>query len=374
MKNDITYFSNYTNSTQIKYKLKSDSSNGKYIETLPNKPTNFNLLFKSSDFIQKRKNIFKKEKMKPKEYIFKSFKEVPKKQIKKDNETVIKAQKHLLHSITILKDTNLDESIVLNKYFQYLKKCGIERQKLLNIEFQNMLTPIRKKEKEIEDLKKNIKFYKSISNQMLLKYMLENKDKLFEYMKEKAKDDDEMESYREQSHKSRNNNNSPDKSNSKLSKSSSNEVKNIFLTKANNKIQRHMFLRNHLSINKNNKEKIIPKLKLKDEESNFFITGYSRNSNSSHINNIKHGKKILSNTYSPNSYSSIKKNYLTPQTTQRKKSAFLLNSNTEKSNKKTNYSTSRRSRKPRNFSGKMRNYNINNLFQKIKLKELEIES
>ena len=334
---------------------------------MPNKSPNFNLLFKSSDYLQRRKEIFKPEKIKFKENIFKYFKEVPKKHIKREKERVQKTKQHLLHSLAILKDTNLDEGFVLNKYFLYLKKSGVEYKELMKVRLKNMIKPIKKKEKEIKNMKKDINFYKSISNQMLLKYMIENKDKLYEYMSEKVKHNDNGgESYRNYSHlhKTRNLTYISDKSNSKTSKSTNYKVKNIFLTNANDRIKKNT-LRNQLYENKNkiNDKKVVPKLKLKEEENNFFITRYSRNKNNIHT---KQGNKKLSNTYSSNSYMNIKKSYLTPQTTQRKKSANNLMINTEKTNKKTNYSSKR--------SYKMKDYNINNLFHKIKIKGLNLNS
>ena len=372
MKNNITFLNNNINSSQLILKKKSElSKNEKNIETLPNKPPNFNLnlLLKSSDYLQRRKEIFRPEKIKLKENIFKSFKEVPKKQIKKEKENIQKAKAHLLHSLAILKDTNLDEGIVLNKYFLYLKKSGVEYKEYMKMKLQSMLKPIKAKENEIKNLKKNINFYKSISNQMLLKYMLESKDKLYEFMKEKFKEGNNgYDSCRNNSHsyKTRNLTYLSDKSNSRTSKSTCYNAKNIFLTNANNNnnTQKNKYLRKQL-LDKNKVKKIIPKipeLKLKEEENDLFITSYSRNKN----NNIKQGNKNLgkANTYSSNSYISIKKSYLTPQTTQRKKSSYILNLNSEKSNKKTNYSSRR--------SYKMKNYNINNIFHKIKIKGLNL--
>ena len=51
---------------------------------------------------------------------------------------------------------------MLNKYFIYLKKSGVEYKELMNLKLKNMLTPIKEKEKEIQNMKKNINFYKSI--------------------------------------------------------------------------------------------------------------------------------------------------------------------------------------------------------------------
>ena len=361
MKNNIAFLNNNINSSPLR--------NGKYNETLPNKPPNFNLnlLLKSSDYLQRRKEIFRPEKIKLKENIFKSFKEVPKKQIKKEKENIQKAKAHLLHSLAILKDTNLDEGIVLNKYFLYLKKSGVEYKEYMKMKLQSMLKPIKAKENEIKNLKKNINFYKSISNQMLLKYMLESKDKLYEFMKEKLKEGNNgYESCRNNSHsyKTRNLTYISDKSNSRTSKSTSYNVKNLFLTNANNNTQKNKYLRKQLLENNKDKKIVpkIPELKLKEEENNLFITSYSRNKN----NNSKQGTKNLgnANTYCSNSYISIKKAFLTPQTTQRKKSSYNLYLNTEKSNKKSNYSG--------RCSYKMKNYNINKIWHKIKIKGLDL--
>ena len=53
-----------------------------------------------------------------------------------------------------------------------------------NIINKNIIIPILNQEKMIKDLKKNIKFFKSISNHMIMKYMIENKDKFNHYMNE----------------------------------------------------------------------------------------------------------------------------------------------------------------------------------------------
>ena len=78
----------------------------------------------------------------------------------------------------------MDEDIVLNKYYSYLKKYGSEYDEFIKTKIKSILSPIKEKEKEIESMKKNIHFYKNISNQMLLQYMIDKQQQLKGYIEE----------------------------------------------------------------------------------------------------------------------------------------------------------------------------------------------
>lgn len=347
MKNENNLYSNSFNSKQI---IKTDSSiNKRYENTSPNiNHPKYHLLFNSNNYLSKKKNIFKPEKKKDKENIFKYFKEVPKKQIKREQITLNRNHKQLLKSFAVLNNANIDEGIVLNKYFIYLKKSGVEYKELMNLKLKNMLTPIKEKEKEIQNMKKNINFYKSISNQMLMKYMLDNKDKLYEYISS-YKNKRNYESYHD-FHSPRNITFFSDKSNSK----SFSNLKNHFLTSSKNNNQRNTYIRRQLLENK--KKKIIPKLKLVDNRNNIFITTYSRNRKKYYSN-----KKVLT---TPKSSEIINRKYFTPQLTKRKNK--INNLTTEKSTGIINDSSSRR-------ICKVKDYNFKNIFDKIKIKALSLE-
>ena len=167
--------------------LKSDIIKRKYELTLSNDIPNYNSLINNNNYVLKSKNLFKLEKPKKKESIFKELKDVPKKIILKDNKSIKKKLKDLKTYFAILNETTLDEEIVLNKYFAYLKKCKTEADEYKELKAKDMLTPIKRKEKEIRERKRRIKFYNSISNQMLIKYMVENKKKFTKYLNEVSK-------------------------------------------------------------------------------------------------------------------------------------------------------------------------------------------
>ena len=167
--------------------LKSDIIKRKFQLTLSNDSPNYNSLINNNNYVLKSQNLFKLEKPKNKESIFKEFKEVPKKIILKDNKSIKKKLKDLKVYFSILNDTNLDEEIVLNRYFAYLKKCKTEADEFKELNAKDMLTPIKKKEREIRERKRRIKFYNSLSNQMLIKYMVENKKKFTKYLNEVSK-------------------------------------------------------------------------------------------------------------------------------------------------------------------------------------------
>ena len=323
-----------SNTINLKCIIKTEPSMiQRYEKTSSNNCSKYHLFFKNNNYLLKKKDIFKSEKIKEKENIFKLFKEIPKKQIKKGKSSLKKNHKQLLKSFATLNNANIDEGIVLNKYFLYLKNSNIEYRELMELKLKNMLNPIKEKEKEIQNIKKRIKFYKSISNQMLMKYMLDNKDQLYEYIS---------------SNKNKNTkNNYNDKTNSKTLCNS----KNNFLSnsKNQNQNQNNTIIRRKLLENKRNK--IIPQLKLKDDTNNFFITGFSRNNNKYSYKN-----KALT---SPKNSVAINKKYYTPQTSKRKNKDYNLT--TENCLSKINDS--------RRKTFKIKECKINNIFDKLILKD-----
>ena len=160
----------------------SNLINKKYEKTSPNHSSNFNELFPSNNYLLRTKNIFTLEKPKNKEYIFKEITDTPKKMILKDKTNLKKKQRQLFTLFAILNDTSLDEGIMLNKYFAYLKRSKIEENEQLRLKYLKMLTPIRAKQKEIQEIKRRIKFFKSVSDRMLLKYMVDKKEKFTKYL------------------------------------------------------------------------------------------------------------------------------------------------------------------------------------------------
>ena len=134
----------------------SNLNNKKYEITSPNHSSNFNELFQKNNYILRTKNIFTKEKPKDKECIFKELTDTSKKMILKDKLNLRRKQRQLLASFAILNDTSLDEGIVLNKYFAYLKRIKIEENEQLHLKYLKMLIPIKQKEKEIQEIKRKI--------------------------------------------------------------------------------------------------------------------------------------------------------------------------------------------------------------------------
>ncbi len=132
----------------------------------------------------KSKMIFKKEKPKIKESIFNLLRNTKKVQIRKEHKLVNKNNKTINNYISILNDAHIDEGIVLNKYFAYLKRYNVEYEKSRQIKLKQILIPIKTQEKLIRNMKKNMKFFKSISNHMIMKYMIDNKEKFNQYMNE----------------------------------------------------------------------------------------------------------------------------------------------------------------------------------------------
>ena len=132
------------------------------------------------------KTIFKREKIQDKERIFKFVKDTKRNQVRKEQLFITNNTNQIKKYISALNNAHIDEGIVLNKYFSYLKTYNTEYELMQSLNFKNSLIPIKKQEKLIKNMKKSIKFYKSISNHMLMKYMIENKDKLNQYMEEKS--------------------------------------------------------------------------------------------------------------------------------------------------------------------------------------------
>lgn len=267
----------------------SNLINKRYEITSPNPSLNFNELFQSNKYLLRTKKIFMHEKPKDKECIFRELTSTSKKIIIKDKANLKKNQKQLLTSFAILNDTNLDEGIVLNKYFAYLKRNKIEENEQLKLKYQNMLTPIRKKEKEIQKIKRRIKFFKSVSDRMLLKYMIDNKEKFTKYLKEVENNKIKtFESY-DESHKSNLFPNSPYGNDIFLTSPSNkhhkkNDLKKRFL---DNKDKKFLTLGNTLNSNNNDNDSNL-------NNNDMFITSCSRNINK--FNHRNRGMTILMST------------------------------------------------------------------------------
>jgi hypothetical protein len=130
------------------------------------------------------KRTYQKEKLKFKENIYKFVHNTRKIQVKNEEKFINGNKKTINNYISVLNDANIDEGIVLNKYFAYVKKYNIEFEKSQQLKLKGKLIPIKIQEKLIKNLKKNIKFFKSLSNNMLMKYMIENKEKFTQYLDE----------------------------------------------------------------------------------------------------------------------------------------------------------------------------------------------
>ena len=272
----------------------SNPKNKKYEITSPNRSSNFNELFQNNNYLLRTKNIFTHEKPKDKEYIFKELTDTSKKMILKDKINLRKKQRQLLESFAILSDTSLDEGIVLNKYFAYLKRSKIEENEKLHLKYLKMLIPIKKKEKEIQEIKRRIKFFKSVSDRMLMKYMVDNKEKFTKYLEDVK--NNRIKSYESngESHKS---NPFPN----------SRYGNNIFLTSPNfrnhlktdlkrrfleNKNKKFLTLENNINNNNNsNNNDIDTNL---NNNNDMFITSCSRNTNSFHQRNRRMSSILVS--------------------------------------------------------------------------------
>ena len=209
------------------------------------------------------KMIFKKENPKMKESIFNLIRNTKKNQIRKEQNIVNKNKITIKNYIDVLNDAHIDEGIVLNQYFAYLKKYNIEYSKSQQIKLKQILIPIKNQEKSIKNMKRSIKFYKSISNHMIMKYMVENKDKFNKYM-------NEISSYKTRNSISHNHNKKRFSTEKNISTSRINDNKSVFKTYFNygeNLKYKNSYLdkNNKNDVNRNNISNL--KLKIGDSSS-----------------------------------------------------------------------------------------------------------
>ena len=246
------------------------------------------------------KRTYKKEKLKLKESVYKFVNNTRKIQVKNE-EKFINGNKNTINNyISVLNDANIDEGIVLNKYFAYVKKYNIEYEKSQQLKLKGKLIPIKIQEKLIKNLKKNIKFFKSLSNNMLMKYMLENKEKFSHYL-------DEISSYKTKN-SSYNYNKKKYSININNFTSKSIDTKTNFKTVTNeeNKIyQNHLKNNNNNYINLNTVSNL--KLKLGEIKNNYLLTPYSRNRSKD-----KYNAKTNSTRFSNKDSIKINNKYYTP--------------------------------------------------------------
>ena len=210
-----------------------------------------------SKYSIKSKMIFKKEKPKIKESIFNLLHNTKKVQIRKENKLVNKNKKTINNYISILNDAHIDEGIVLNKYFAYLKRYNVEYEKSRQIKLKQILIPIKTQEKLIRNMKKNMKFFKSISNHMIMKYMIDNKEKFNQYM-------NEISSYKTRNSLSINNHRKTisTEKNISISKFSNNNNKNVLKTYSNYD-ENLRYINSYMNTDKNLNKNTISNLKLK---------------------------------------------------------------------------------------------------------------
>ena len=333
--------------------------------TCPNRAHNYQTIFKSNNYLVKSKKMFKHEKYKVKEDIFKTIKEMPRKQIKRDLYILNKNTKLLLESFSVLNNATIDEGIVLNKYFAYLKRADIEYKEMMKQKYKNMIIPIELKEKEIKNLIKKIRFHKSVSNQMMMKYMVDNKKKFKDYLKEVSLD-------RSERHRNTEPNNDSNKTRNFFNGVNVNSKydKNNILTHSANFISRQILGKN---------KKVEPKLKLNIDiddnkndipyykndtphymndynnyNNNTFITGYAKTTKT-----FQKRRPLSSNIGRPHS-STVYKKYQTPEMVERNSRLYKLSSATKRKNKSTNSKSS--------FSSKNMSTNISSRTRKIILK------
>lgn len=307
---------------------------------------NYHTKFKSNNYLVKSKKIFKREKYKEKEAIFKEIKEIPRKQIKRDQYILNKNIKLLLESFSVLNNATIDEGIVLNKYFAYLKRADIEYREMMKKKYKSMIIPIKLKEKEIKNIIKKIRFHKSVSNQMIMKYMVDNKEKFNEFLKEVSLDKSERHRNTET------NNDSYKRRNLSMLfggvKVNSKYDKNNFFTHSANFINRRNLRKNKtkkftpkltLNIDIDNKKNDIPFYRndtphymsdFNTYNNNTFITGYTKKNKT--FQKRRPLSSNLGRTYS------LK--YQTPEMVERNSRLYKLNSATRRKNKSTNSNTS----------------------------------
>ena len=333
------------------------SHNQRYQLTYTNKSANLKTLLNNNIYLLKSKDLFKLEKQKFKEDVFVNFKEVSKRQIRDEQYLLKRKQKELSEKFSILKDANIDEGIVLNKYFSYLKNSELEENELKSSHLKNMLTPIRKMEKEIKDIRRKINFHKIASNLMLMRHMIENKEQFSKYLKEIAANKiKNYESY-EDSGRIRNLTHSYDIKNTKYKiKSNGNKKKNLNNLKTSfGKKWRNTYtiLRPLLKIDNNDNNN--------DENKNYndelFITSNSNNKNNFKRINIKPSTTTIP---TPKSSLSFNKKYFSTQL----KNGFntISNINNKKRSNKINYSNKEQY--------KIKKYNFNNIFNKLKKRKI----
>jgi len=326
----------------------SNLINKKYGFPSPNHSSNYNDLFKSNNYLLRTKNIFTHEKPKDKECIFKELTDTSKKIILKDKSNLKKKQRQLLASFAILSDTSLDEGIVLNKYFAYLKRSKVEEAEQLKLKYLRMLTPIKRKEKEIKEIKRRIKFFKSVSDRMLLKYMVDNKEKFTKYLDDVKNNRIKAYDSYDEAHKTNHFPNSRYGNDIFLTSPNyrhhkQNDLKRRFLE---NKDKKFLTLGININNNNNNNNDIDANLNNND----MFITSCSRNVNSFHQRNRRMSSILVSTP--KNSYRSNHKY----NTTQIKRDKINDNNNSEKSLFSIKGSGQRKNR-------------VQNIFNKIKINE-----
>ena len=246
------------------------------------------------------KMLFKKEKIKIKESIFNLIKNTKKNKIKNDQKTVTNNNKKINKYISVLNDAHIDEGIVLNKYFAYVKRYNIEYINSQKQKLKNILIPIKNQEKLIKNIKKNIKFFKSISNHMLMKYMIENQEKLNQYM-------DEISSYKTRNSLSFNYNKGKHSIDRNISLSKTNDNKTILKTFSNNDRKRRRKIKSNYPTNKN-----VSNLKLIIGDSSPMKNSYSLTPFSRDKYKIKNKRKNSVNTISHKVLIDVNNNYFTP--------------------------------------------------------------
>lgn len=277
----------------------------------------------------KSKMIFKKEKPKIKESIFNLLRNTKKVQIRKEHKLVNKNKKTINNYISILNDAHIDEGIVLNKYFAYLKRYNVEYEKSRQIKLKQILIPIKTQEKVIRNMKKNMKFFKSISNHMIMKYMIDNKEKFNQYM-------NEISSYKTRNSLSINNHRktiSTEKHISISKFSNNNNNKNALKTYSNYD-ENLRYINSYMNTDKNLNGNTISNLKLKIGDT---LSSYSMKKNSK----IKNKRKSSAMIKSKKETVKVNNKYFTPF---KNRKVFLNigenNKNNEIHSSRTDYRTS----------------------------------
>jgi hypothetical protein len=324
----------------------SNLNNKKYEITSPNHSSNFNELFQKNNYILRTKNIFTKEKPKDKECIFKELTDTSKKMILKDKLNLRRKQRQLLASFAILNDTSLDEGIVLNKYFAYLKRIKIEENEQLHLKYLKMLIPIKQKEKEIQEIKRKIKFFKSVSDRMLLKYMVDNKEKFTKYLDDVKNNRIKTYISYDEAHKSNPFSNSQYGNDILLTSPNYRHHKQPDLKRRflENKDKKFLTLGNNNNNNSNNNNNEI------DNNKDMFITSCSRNVNIFHQRN-----RLMSSIL-----------VTTPKNSYRKNQKY---NTTQINREKINDNSSDKSLFSVNFRNQRKKSKVQNIFNRIKINE-----